>query len=966
VNAHAFALLREAEIVEIASLVRHYRHERTGAEFLSLVNDDDNKVFGITFVTPPEDSTGLPHIMEHSVLGGSRRYPVKEPFVELVKGSLQTFLNAMTAPDKTVYPVASQNVRDLRNLVDVYLDAVFHPRITRHTLLQEGWHYEIDENGDLALNGIVLNEMKGAYSSPDMVLYRRSLRSLFPDTPCGHDSGGDPAHIPDLTYERFRAFHETCYHPGNARIWWSGDDDPEERLRLLDRALAGFGPIETRPAIPLQPRAEAPRSVSVPYDAGEDASKCLISVNWLLGEVRDAEPALTDDILEHVLMGTPASPLRKALIDSGLGEDLTMGGLNASLRESTFSVGLKGVAEADAPEVEALILETLTTLARDGLDPATVEASVNTIEFLRRENNSGIYPRGLFMLMQTLPTWVHGGDPFSPLAFEAPLASIKARLAGRERVFEDRIRTGLLDNPHRTTVTLVPDADVRGDQEAAERGRLRAARAAMGEEDLVRVAGEAAELKRIQETPDSPEALATIPRLALEDLDRRGKDVPVEGRRAADVETLIHELPTAGIVYLDLGFDLHALPADLLPYASLFGRALLEMGTEGEDHVRLSQRIGRKTGGISPTTLTTATAGRSEAAVRLILRGKATVERCGDLLDILRDVLLTGRLDDRERFRQIVLEARARIETRLIPAGHEMAIRRVNARLHEAGWAAEQLDGAEQIFFLRRLADEIERDWPAVLARLEEVRGTLIRRSQAIANVTLDADATADFTDRLDGFLRSLPDGDAGHEPWTVLGGPDFEALTLPARGNYVAKGADLRALGCEPNGSVSVISNHLITSYLWERVRARGGAYASNCRFDRPSGQFGFYSYRDPHLLGTLETYDRAGAFLRELELGDEERVKSIIGAIGRIDAPLLPDGQGWRSLVRRLAGVTDEERQRRREEMLDAAVEDFRRFGDALDLVAEEGRVVVLGSPEAVAEARKERPEIEVVELL
>jgi Zn-dependent M16 (insulinase) family peptidase len=964
----SYTLLRERRIDEIASTARLYRHEKTGAEVLSLENDDENKVFGVTFVTPPPDSTGLPHIMEHSVLGGSRKYPVKEPFVELVKGSLATFVNAMTGPDRTMYPVASQNEQDLRHLIDVYLDAVFHPRITRHTLLQEGWHYEPDEEDPtrLKLNGIVLNEMKGAYSSPDMLLYRRSLHSLFPDTPIGNDSGGDPAVIPDLTYERFRAFHEAHYHAGNARIWWSGDDDPAERLALLDAAL---GELETGPgraSIPLQPRFEEPRSLEIPYDARDDDAKCWTATSWLLGEVRDPAAALADDVLDHVLVGTPASPLRKALIDSGLGEDLTMGGLNDGLRESYFSIGLKGVARDDLPRVETLVVETLEGLARDGIDPATVEASLNTVEFRLRENNTGRYPRGLSMMMRALPTWVHGGDPTDALAFADPLATLRSRLEAGERVFEDRIREGILENGHRTTVSLIPDPKVRQRLEDAERERLEAAAAAMDEAERTRVAEEAAELRRLQDTPDSAEALATIPTLSLEDLDRKGRTTPTEDRVVGRTETLLHELPTGGIAYLDLGLDLHTLPPELLPYAPVLGRALLETGTAAEDHVRLTQHIGRSTGGIAPTTFTTSVVGQTEAASRLFLRGKALTERTGDLVEVLGDVLLTPRLDDRDRIRQIVLESRARVETQLIPMGHAIASGRLAASQSEAGWASDRIGGVEQLFFLRRLAEEVESDWDGVRARLEAVRATLVDRSSLLVNVTVDAESSAAVEARLAELLDRLPAGETARKAWTVGDGPAFEALTLPARGNYVAKGADLRALAGEPSGAIAVVTKTLNTTYLWDRVRVRGGAYSSRCGYDRTSGLFSFSSYRDPNLLDTVSVFDGAGRYLKELELDAPELVRSVIGTIGNIDAPRLPDGKGWEAMARRLAGVTDEDRQRRREQVLDATLEDFRRVGEALERVAEEGRIVVLGSPEAVEEARASRPEIEVRELL
>ncbi|NUM49338.1 MAG: insulinase family protein, partial [Anaerolineales bacterium] len=477
---NSFTLLREQQIPEINSLARLYRHNQTGAELLSIINDDENKSFGITFRTPSADSTGLAHIMEHSVLCGSRKYPVKEPFIELVKGSLNTFLNAMTFSDKTTYPVASTNLQDFYNLVDVYLDAVFFPLIPEHTLAQEGWHYELDSpDAPLEYKGVVFNEMKGAYSSPDNRLGTVIEESLFPDHPYQFDAGGNPEVIPNLTYAQFKKFHETYYHPSNARIYFYGDDDPEKRLELLETYLQEFDRLEVHSEVPLRAPFDEPRRAEYPYDAGEDtAQKAMTSVNWVLAPHTDRERGLAFGMLSHILSGTPASPLRKTLIDSGLGEDVT-GGLDTQIQQLVFSAGLKGLADENAGKVETLILETLQKLADDGLDPHAVEASLNTFEFRLRENNTGGFPRGLSLMMCTLASWIYDGDPIEPLGFEEPLQTIKAKIAAGEPYFENLIRTFLLDNPHRTTVLLKPDPNLRARTEAAERARLDATRAAM-------------------------------------------------------------------------------------------------------------------------------------------------------------------------------------------------------------------------------------------------------------------------------------------------------------------------------------------------------------------------------------------------------------------------------------------------------------------------------------------------------
>jgi hypothetical protein len=961
----SFTLQQESFISEINSTVRVYTHDKTGARLVSVRNDDENKAFGITFRTPPATSNGIAHIMEHSVLCGSRKYPVKEPFVELVKGSLKTFLNAMTFPDKTVYPVASTNLTDFYNLVGVYLDAVFHPLIPEHTLQQEGWHYELASmDAPLTFKGVVFNEMKGNYSSPDQLInYEYSQRSLFPDTPYGLDSGGDPAEIPDLTYAEFKAFHERYYHPSNACIWFYGDDPEEQRLTTLDAWLDEFDRGEPRSGVPLQPRWDSPRHLTYTYDSGDAAgAKSFLTLNWMLDENGGVQTAMELAILSHILTGTPASPLRKALIDSGLGEDLAGAGFEDGLRQMYFSTGMKGVEKDDLPKVESLIIETLAGLADQGIDPDTVSASMNTVEFRLREQNTGGFPRGLALMFGALSTWAYGGDPIEAIAFEAPLTAIKDRLAKGEQLFEGHIRHYLVENPHRATVTLEPDPQEGTRREEAERARLAAARSAMSTADLQAVIDNAAELKRLQETPDPPDALASLPYLRLGDLDRQAKTIPIETNELSGVKSLRHELPTNGIIYLDLGFNLRSLPPDLLPIAGFFGRSLLEMGTHAGDYVKLTQRIGRDTGGVRAASVTAAGAGTAPSALWFFLRGKAVAPKAPELLGILREVLLTANLDNPERFRQIVHEEKSDLEAALVPSGHGLVNSRLNARLSESGWVSERMGGIEHLFFLRELAEMLEKDWPAVLDSLERVRHLLLNRAGMIANVTTDAAAWAPFSPALSDLLASLPSmppTDYAYGPGDGQAGrPPDEGLTIPAQVNYVGQGVNLFAEGYRIHGSALVASKYLRATYMWEKVRVQGGAYGGYSLFDPHSGVFTYLSYRDPNLLATLEAYKGAPRFLRTLDLSESELTKSIIGTISDLDSYQLPDAKGWTSMVRHLIGYSDEMRQGFRDEVLATTARDFHAFGEALEQAAQRAEVVVLGSAEAIEKATHERP--------
>jgi len=962
-TVHGFELVEERSIAEINALAKRYRHLQTGARLLALENDDENKVFGIAFATPPEDSTGLPHILEHSVLCGSCTFPVKEPFKELRKGSLNTFLNAMTWPDKTAYPVASQNLADLYNLTRVYLDAVFKPFITPETFQTQGWHYETDgPDAPLSYKGVVFNEMKGVYSAPDALIDRYSQQTLFPDTIYGLDSGGDPAAIPDLSYEQFQRFYHRHYHPSNSFIFFYGDDHSDERLRLVDEYLRAYQPSEPAPLVALQPPFAAPRRFLFDYDAGAEqesdaspARRSYVTINWLMNQVTDLETTLALSVLSYILVSTQASPLRKALLDSGLGEGVIGGGYDSGYRQAMFSIGLKNIAAADSDQVEQLVLDTLATLAAEGIERDMIAASLNTVEFRLREANTGSFPRGLMVMLAALGGWLHGGDPLAELAYEAPLAQLKQAVADDPRFFERLIQRYFLDNQHRTRVLLQPDAAARARIEAAEAARLDAARAAMSAAELQAVRDTMQRLQVLQDTPDTSEALATIPSLTVADLEREIRRLPLAEGELAGVRLLTHDLFTNGILYLDLGFDLRRLPQRLLPYGELFGRLLLSMGTATQDYVKLSQRIGRETGGIHRSAHL-ATTRRGDPTTHLILRGKATLEQSQALLDILADVLLTAQLDNRERLRQILLEEKAGLEAGLIPGGHGVIFRRLRARFTTADWAGEQMGGLAYLFFLRGLIQRIDQDWAGVLADLEGVRAALIGRAGMFCNVTVEQASFEHFQPRLAEFLQALPAGTDQPDQavaWqpTAASGP--EGLTLPAQVNYVGKAANLYALGYELHGSTFVAVKFLDNTWLWDRVRVQGGAYGGFCSFDSLSGVLAYLSYRDPNLLGTLQTYDAAAHYLRTVSLSQADVDKIIIGVIGQMDSYQLPDAKGFTSLSRALNRDTDALRQRLRDQVLATTVADVRALADLLDQVSQQGAVVVLGSEQAIAAA-------------
>ncbi|KAL3139941.1 hypothetical protein ABBQ38_004231 [Trebouxia sp. C0009 RCD-2024] len=968
-DIHGFHLERQQWVAEYNSTVLLYRHEKTGAQVMSLLNKDENKTFGAVFRTPVENSKGIPHILEHSVLCGSKKYPIKEPFVELMKGSLNTFLNAFTYPDRTCYPVASTNLQDYYNLVDVYLDAVLQPRCVTdpQTFAQEGWHYELDDaKDDITRKGVVFNEMKGVYSSPDSVNQRAVQHSLFPDNTYGEDSGGDPKVIPELTFEEFKDFHGRYYHPSNARFWFYGDDPADERLLLLSKYLDQFEARPVDSTVHAQPLKQEVRKVVEHYAAGEgqgeDAPKAFVSVNWLLAEEHvDLETELAWDFLDYLMLGTSAAPLRRALTESGLGESIIGGGLSGELRQPTFSLGLKGVDPANAQKVEELVLSELEKLKTSGFTSTAVEAALNSIEFDLRENNTGSFPRGLSLMLRSMSSWIYDKDPFQPLQWTDALEHFKGRIASGEDVFGPLIEKYLLSNKHRVTVELLPDQHLAAKEDEAEKAELAAFKKKLVDSELQEVIRSTQELKERQETPDTPEALACVPTLLISDIPKEASSIPTALEESQGVTLLNHDLFTNDILYMEVALDMRPLPTELLPLMPLFCRSLTQMGTQKEDFVTLTERIGRKTGGLSFSPFTAHKRGQAEPQAYLVVRGKVTASKAPDMLDLMRDVLLTARLDDKERFKQMVLETKSGLEGAVIGGGHSIAAARLDAQRSVAGWVSEQMGGLSYLFYIRDLANRIDSDWEGVKADLHRIRDILLQRRGALVNLTADDHTLSSVRPHLDDFLSSLPAESAQPTSWGQMLQPCNEAITVPTQVNYVGKAANLyEDAGYNLHGSAYVINKYLGTTWLWDRVRVSGGAYGGFSDFDSHSGMFTYLSYRDPNLLKTVDNYDGTVEFLRKLELDNDSLTKSIIGTIGDVDSYQLPDSKGRTAFMRHILSISDAERQERREQILGTSLKDFRDFADVLECVrGDKARVVAVTSSSRANEVNDtERP--------
>ena len=954
---HGFRLLRKTRIEEVDSTAYLFSHEKSGARLFFLENEDDNKVFSISFRTPPVDDTGVAHIVEHSVLCGSRKYPLKEPFVELVKGSLNTFLNAMTYPDKTMYPVASRNDKDFQNLMDVYLDAVFYPvmRENPQVLMQEGWHYELaEESAPLTYSGVVYNEMKGALSSPDDLLESRIMTSLFPDTTYGKESGGDPAAIPSLTQEAFIGFHSRYYHPTNSYIFLYGNLDIEEKLAYLDEAyLSRFDRIEIPSHIERQKPFSAQQTLRAPYPIGAEESpeeKTFLALNWLTGDALDMKTMMGLEILEHALLRTQAAPLRKALIDARLGKDVDSNFENDIL-QPFFSVIINSSEEDRAERFQQVTRESLESLVKNGIDRTLLEASINLLEFRLREADFGSVPKGLFYGIHIMRSWLYDGEPEAALLYEGLLAEMKKGLD--TRYFEGLIKTYLLDNPHNSFVVLYPDAKLgeRRDKELAD--RLAKVKASMSKEELTEVIASAQALKERQQEPDSEEALKTIPVLSLSDIRKKIYDLPLEEREIGGTKVLLSDVETNGIAYLTLYFDVSTVPQKDLCYLYLLSDLLAMVDTEAHGYANLSNLQNLLTGGITCDLVAFWTKGNPDSCVpKLRIKVKALVEKLPQVFDLLAEILTKSVFTDEKRIHELIEQEQASIELGLQRAANQIVASRISSYLTDAGAYAD----VGSLPFYAFLKD-FQKDLAGNLKKLQQVFAAIlpraINKNGLITSITLPGSSYDAFRGPFDKLLAAFSAEKFEAEPYLFPCEAKNEGLMSASQVQYVGKGANFMRLGYSYTGTMSVLSTILRYDYFWTKIRVQGGAYGAFTNFTQ-NGMLYFGSYRDPHLTETLEVFDGTAAFLKDFEVSDREMDKFIIGTMSGVDSPLTPKMKGDAAASCYIRGITDADRQKTRDEILSTRQQDIRALSPLVDACMREEVLCVFGGEEAVKSVR------------
>lgn len=964
---NGFVLKRIEKIPELHCCAYIFSHQKTGARLLHLFNDDPNNLFSIAFRTPAQDSTGVPHILEHSVLCGSKKFPLKDPFQELLKGSLQTFLNALTYPDKTVYPVSSQVEADFFNLVDVYCDAVFNPVLSENTFYQEGWHFDVEDiSGNVGVKGIVYNEMKGVFSNFSSHVERKTLSSLFPDTTYFHESGGEPEHITDLTYQQFRDFHKKYYHPSNSFIFLYGNLPSEKTLKFLDSDyLSHFSKLEVDSRIKAQTPWSSPRSISIEAPAPkEDDGTATVALAWLFGDTTDPVSVLCGRIISHYLLGTESSPLKRALVDSGLGEDLDdISGFDSDTINSVFAAGLRKCKPENAEKIEKVILDTLQNQVENNLDKELLEGSLRQVEFSLREITGAHFPYNLRLAERCFRSWVYDGDPLAHLAFEKHLSFIKEQNSSDPSYFSRIIKTRLLDNPHRLRSVIIASSEMGTRLEQQTERHARELTKDFGKEEKERYFHLTQTLLEQQKRSPSPEELASLPRLKKTDLPLRGRDIPTETSDFEGVKIYSHPLFTSGIVYFDISFDLQAIPYSLIPYLPVYSELITRCGAAGLSYESMAKRIALSTGGVDASIFCkTMTGEERELFFHSFMHSKALAPRTEEMLDILGDLLLSADLSSHKQIKDILLEERNSMLSSVIAAGNSFAISMASSSLSLSRFIGEQLGGISQLRFLDKLVKEDRIDKTA--DAINQIHSTIVNRNGCVVSIT--ADNPEEVMPMVRSFLLKLPEKKTSHTTMPSLPTVPqrIKGIEINSAVNFVAQAWKLPKVEAYNSGLLFLMSRNLSTGYLWDKVRVEGGAYGGSSLMSISHPIFACSSYRDPNIKSTIEHFKKGLEGVAS-GLPSDKVDQSIIGTIGRIDAPQPPHSQGLGETVDLLIGNTREFKQQLRDAIMGADSNSLAKAARAV-LDTKPTATVVLGSNAALASAQSQGLSMDIEQLL
>lgn len=931
-------------VEEVDSNVYVLQHEKSGARLLYLANSDDNKVFSISFRTPPNDDTGLPHILEHSVLCGSRKYPLKEPFVELVKGSLNTFLNAMTFSDKTMYPVASRNDKDFRNLMDVYLDAVFYPKIyeNKYILQQEGWHYELlSEDSPLEYKGVVYNEMKGVFSSPDSTLEYETMQALFPDTTYGFESGGFPEAIPQLTQEQFESFHKEYYHPANSYIFLYGDLDIEDTLAFIDKEYLGnFAKIAVNSTIDNQNPLLRTSDVKAYYPLASEEStqdKTFLSWNVVIGDSLKVEQNFAFQLLEHYLLETSAAPLKKALIKAGVAKEIS-GSFSNSMKQPLFTIRASGAEPENKEKFVSVIYNTLQEITMQGIDKELLTASLNRMEFHLREADFGSYPKGLVYAIQAMDSWLYDGEPTLYLRYNDVLKNLRAKID--ERYYEGLIENYLLDNTHRAVVTLVPKQGLQEEKEKQLSEKLAKIKESFTVEELKECVENTATLLELQTRLDDPETLAKIPLLERKDIKEQAEKVSYKLEAKENIEYLYLNKFTNKIAYVNVCFDAKKIPEELVLYAYLLKDLLGKIDTKNYTYAELSKKINMDTGGIGLSLRNySSTVNADLYQPKFILSGKALVRNVSQLCDLMGEIV-NSLYEDTDRLQELIEETKATWDTEFFARGQNVVIARLLSYYSAAGKYSEQ----GLLSYYRFLAKLIKTDLQEIKEKLIQTAKVVFAKDNLLVTYCCDDEDKNVVQKEVEKIFNLLPSGVGVEQKYVFTQDVKNEGIITSAQVQYVGAGGNFRKSGFQYTGNMKVLENIMRYDYLWNRIRVKGGAYGANAKFDY-NGNTLFTSYRDPNLADTLAVFKEIPEYLQEFAPGEREMTKYVIGTISQLDRPLTPSLQLEQATEYYLRSITNEMIQQERNDVIASNVEEIKKLAEPIKALLADGYICVLG---------------------
>lgn len=953
----AYELLVQEELTDIHSNGYLLRHKKSGAHIALVENDDENKVFYIGFRTPVNDSTGVPHIIEHTVLCGSDKYPLKDPFVELVKGSLNTFLNAMTYPDKTVFPVASTNDKDFENLMDVYMDAVFHPNIYKHEEIfkQEGWHYEMEsEDSDLTLNGVVYNEMKGAFSSPDDVLQREIFNSLFPDTTYHYESGGDPKVIPTLTYEAFLDFHKRYYHPCNSYIYLYGDMDMEERLEYLDQEyLSKYDYFELDSEIQVQKAFEKPLEITKEYSisSGEDTNgQTYLSMNFVVGSVLDQKLYQAFDALDYALINSPGAPIRQALLDAGIGKDIT-GGYDSGTLQPIFSIVAKGAEESQKDDFIRIIMETLKKM-REGLNHDALRAAINSSEFRYREADFGSYPKGLIYGLNMLDSWLYDRQqPFMHMHAIEVLSELMKQVDSG--YFEELVQKYFLENQHVSILVVKPQPGLTSKEDEALKKRLEEYKQTLSEAEIQKIVADTKALREYQQKPETQEDLEKIPLLKRSDLRREVRSLHIHEEKAGDIKVLHHAIETNGIHYLDLVFKISNVTREDIPRLGFLSDIIGLIDTENYGYHDFANEVNIHTGGMN-AQLKIYPQRNGDITLTWEARTKFIFENLEKATGLLEEMLFRSDFSDKKRIHDLLKQNISRLELKFQTAGHTAAALRAASYYSPAAALADESSGIAYYQYLKDFENDFDHKVEVFTNRIQVLLKSILRKENLMVDVTGNATALQQVQNYVPSLLGNLYETPVEPCDLVINCTKKNEGFQNAAQIQYVARSGDFKKVGYEYSGVMKVLKVILGYDYFWQKVRVEGGAYGCMSNFVR-EGRISFVSYRDPNLENTYEVFEKTPEYLRDFHVDERTMTKYIIGTISNMDTPLTPYQKGVRGLTAYMTDITMDMLQKERDQVINVTAEDIRALADVVADTMAQGYLCVIGNEDKIQEQKE-----------